>query len=370
MAAMEHKFTDSVTMDATRRIDGGYLVTTARAVRTGIQLYAGSEVGMPDRRVVRVYRPADEVHALASLQSFSHAPITINHPAEAVDASNWGKLAVGEVSTAALPDGEWVQLPLILKDAVAIAAVESGKRELSAGYTCTLDAAPAGADYDLVQRNIRINHLAIVDAARAGPEARIGDSAIIWGAGPIHTDHKDKDMTLKTVTVDGIPIEVTDQGAIVIATLQGRLADAAATAAAVALDHTNTLAARDRDLATAHGTIDSLKGKVLDTKALDAAVVARGDLIARAKAIAPSVVTDGKSGVEIKRAVLADRKVNVDGKSDEYIDARFDGLADSIETNGTADALGRITVAPDAQRAMTDAHNASVTDLNAWRKEA
>ena len=180
---------------------------------------------MADKAVVRVYRSPEEVFADASLQSFSHTPITNDHPAVAVTNENWKDLAVGEASTAAKRDGDWVHLPLILKDAAAVKAVESGKRELSAGYTCELDFTAGvtadGAAYDAVQRNIKINHLALVDRARAGPQARIGDGAG-WGAAPIQdaTPEKEPLMTLKTVTVDGIPIEVTDQGATVIATLQ------------------------------------------------------------------------------------------------------------------------------------------------------
>src|SRR5690606_5280771 len=181
---MDHKFTDSVTLDGTRLTGDGYLVTTARSVRTGVQLYAGSEVGRPEMRTVRVMRPADEVFSQDSLQSFSHTPVTLNHPSEAVTAANWSKLAVGEVSTAAKQDGDWISLPLILKDAAAIRAVQSGKRELSAGYTCELEWTDGHPDHDAIQRNIRINHLAVVDRARAGQEARIGDN---WGTSPIPT---------------------------------------------------------------------------------------------------------------------------------------------------------------------------------------
>src|SRR5690606_11989374 len=119
-------------------------------------------------------------------------------------------LAVGEVSTAAQKDGEWIALPLILKDAAAIKAVQGGKRELSAGYTCTLDwtpgTTPDGETYDAVQRGIKINHLAVVDRARAGSTARIGDGAETWGASPVLSqDGKERpmgDKPLKTVTVD------------------------------------------------------------------------------------------------------------------------------------------------------------------------
>ncbi len=41
-------FTDAVTIAGTRRTDDGYLAAEAKAVRTGIQLYTGDEVGKPE----------------------------------------------------------------------------------------------------------------------------------------------------------------------------------------------------------------------------------------------------------------------------------------------------------------------------------
>lgn len=55
------QFTDVVTVAGTRRRDDGYLGADARVARTGIQLYAGHEVGKPEMAVVRVYRPEGEV---------------------------------------------------------------------------------------------------------------------------------------------------------------------------------------------------------------------------------------------------------------------------------------------------------------------
>ncbi|SDJ60766.1 hypothetical protein SAMN05428953_107197 [Mesorhizobium muleiense] len=108
------QFTDAVTVAGTRRTEDGYLVAEARCVRTGIPVYAGDEVGKPELKTVRVYRGPDHVFAGASLQSFSHAPVTVNHPKDMVTAETWKDLAVGEVSTAAKKDGEWIMLPLIL----------------------------------------------------------------------------------------------------------------------------------------------------------------------------------------------------------------------------------------------------------------
>jgi hypothetical protein len=353
-----HHFVDSVTISGTKRTSDGYLTTVAKSVRTGEQLYAGYEVGKPNIPVVRVTRPAEEVFSRDSLQSFSHAPVTLNHPSEPVTSDNWKDLAVGEVSTAALPDGTWVSLPLILKDSSAIAAVESGKRELSAGYTCDLDWT--GED-TATMRNIRINHLAIVDKARAGEQARIGDGSISWGASPIHaTDTEIKSMTLKTVMVDGIgSVETTDAGALAINKLIGD-------AARVAETHTATVAALDAKLADADAALakaeaerDAALAKVLSDADLDKAAAARGDLIAKAKALAPNVVTDGKPALEIKKAVLAERKINLDGKSEAYVEARFDTLVeDNAGQEATRNALGNVTpaVTTDAETIASDAH--------------
>ncbi|MCZ7496267.1 DUF2213 domain-containing protein [Agrobacterium rhizogenes] len=379
------QFTDAVKVSGTRRTADGYLIAEAKSVRTGIQLYSGDEVGKPEMSVVRVYRPADQVFADASLQSFTHAPVTMNHPDEAVTADNWKELAVGEVSTAAKKDGEWVHLPLILKDAKAISAVEDGKRELSAGYTCELvwgdGVTPDGQEFNATQTNIKINHLAIVDRARAGSQARIGDGAS-WGAAPFIPDHNPKKetiMTLKTVTVDGIPVEVTDQGAVVISTLQTRLADANAKAEKAEAAHTAAIAAKDAELAKKDAELDAIKAKVLSDADLDKRVQERADLIAVANVIAKDVKTTGLSDAAIRKAVVAAKlgDAAISGKADAYIDARFDILAEDAKKEAGADPFARVVsdgLKPNLNDATreTKAWSDGVSDLNAWRyqKEA
>ncbi|MCZ7488186.1 DUF2213 domain-containing protein [Rhizobium rhizogenes] len=376
------QFIDAVKVSGTRRTADGYLIAEAKSVRTGIQLYSGDEVGKPEMHVVRVYRPAEQVFADASLQSFTHAPVTMNHPDEAVTADNWKELAVGEVSTAAKKDGEWVHLPLILKDAAAISAVEDGKRELSAGYTCELvwgdGVTPDGQPFNATQTNIKINHLAIVDRARAGSQARIGDDAS-WGAAPFIPDHNPKKetiMTLKTVTVDGIPVEVTDQGAVVIGTLQSRLADANVKAEKAEAAHTAALAAKDAELAKKDAELDAVKAKVLSDADLDKRVQARADLITVANVIAKDVKTEGLTDAAIRKAVVAAKlgDAAIAGKAEAYIDARFDILAEDAKKEAGADPFARVVsdgLKPNLNDATreTKAWSDGVSDLNAWRHQ-
>lgn len=337
------KFTDAVSIAGTRRRDDGYLVADARVARTGIQLYAGYEVGKPEMSVVRVYRPDSEVFSRDTLASFAHRPVTNDHPDEAVTADNWKEHAVGQTADEIARDGSFIRVPLMVSDGATIKLIEDGKRELSAGYTCDLafeaGKTADGETYDAVQKNIRANHVAIVQRGRAGSEVRIGDEASKWGAAPIRptTDKETITMSdaLRTVVVDGLSVSTTDQGAQAIAKLQKDLESSAAKLSDAEKAHQTAIAAKDAELAKKDAEIDDLKGKVLDAAALDKLVQARGDLIATAKAIAADVKVEGLSDAEIRKAVVAAKlgDAAVKDKAEAYIDARFDILAEDAAKN-------------------------------------
>ena len=370
----EHRFTDAATIAGARKTQDGYLVAEAFAVRTGVQHYTGAEVGLIDRDVVRVWRPEDEVKDPASVRTFSHAPITLGHP-EKVTADNWRDLAKGEVSTEAAWDGNKIKLPLIVKDAEAIAAIEGGTRELSAGYTCALEfsdgVTPEGESYDAIQRNIRINHLAIVPRGRAGSECRIGDGADKWGAAPI-TPSKQKEDTmsdaLKTVVLGDKAAQVAVADAQIIEQFKADQAKALADAQAA---HDKAIAAKDAEIDKIKGQLDAANEKVLDDAALDKRVADRADLIGKAQTIAKDVKTAGLSDAEIRKAAVVAKlgDAAVADKSDAYIEARFDVLAeDAAKGDGFAAAM-KDGVQTTAQGTVADqAYMASLNDMsNAWK---
>jgi hypothetical protein len=133
--------TDYAALDATgwRKTSDGYLTATARVARTGIQEYLGVEVGRPDMKKVRVYRPPSEVFSDKAMHSFAHRPMTMDHPNEFVTSKNWRKYAIGQTGDEVVRDGQSVRVPLVLMDSDSIAAVESGERvELSMGYVTDL----------------------------------------------------------------------------------------------------------------------------------------------------------------------------------------------------------------------------------------
>lgn len=372
------QFTDRMTMDgALRRTADGYAVVSARVARGGnVQTYLGSELGITDKALVRVYRPESEVFKKDAIASYAGVPITIGHPAAKVTADSWKDLAVGETGEEVLRDGEFVRVPMMLRDAKGIATVEGGTVELSMGYDANVIIAdgktPTGEAYDAIMSDFKMNHVAIVDKARGGEQLRIGDGVNTWGAAPINdaTPEKEPLMTLKTVTVDGIPIEVTDQGATVIATLQKRISDAAEAATQTETAHATAIAAKDGELAKKDAEIDALKGKVLDAAAIDKLVADRADLITKAKVLAKDVKTDGVSDADIRKAVvLAVVGDSAKDKPATYIDARFDILVeDAVKKAGDKDPFREVvkdglTPTADELKPVNDAYAQMVKDL-------
>lgn len=189
------QLSDALILDARRRNADGYMKVRARSARVGVYDYLGAEVDPEGKRfkagdIVKVYRPAEEVFATDSLASFVAKPITDNHPAVPVNSRNWKDHARGTVFGAVDEDGarNYVSFDLAFMDAALIDAIDSGKRELSNGYSCDLafedGTAPDGTRYQAVQRNIRGNHVAVVDRGRAGPECRVNDGFAVCDRAP------------------------------------------------------------------------------------------------------------------------------------------------------------------------------------------
>jgi hypothetical protein len=238
------KFTDRANIGKVKRTQEGYLVTQARAMRTGVQEYMAWEFGdttaadgFDDNDIVRVYRPAESVFSKDSLQSAVHIPVTVDHPDVQVGSDNYADLAVGEVSTDVMRDGEFAAFSIMLKDKRGIDAYDSGKVELSMGYTAEM-VRVEHKDYDYVMGKPSYNHIALVDKARAGSQARIGDDAKTqWGAAPNTTETK-KEVTmtdLKTVVVGDKAVSIAAADADIITQ--------------VLKDHASALEAKDATIA-------------------------------------------------------------------------------------------------------------------------
>ena len=126
--------------------------------------------------MISVRRPAEEVFAPACLASFEGMPVTDGHPSapEGVTAENSRFLQKGHahnVRRGAAPEDDLLLADLIITEPHLIGEILDGKREISCGYNYVL--CREGGEY--LQREIRGNHVAVVDAGRAGPRVSIRD---------------------------------------------------------------------------------------------------------------------------------------------------------------------------------------------------
>lgn len=374
------RFTDRVTAKGgMRATKDGYAILEARVARGGnVQTYLGDEIGFPDRAVVRVYRPQDEVFNRHSLSSYAGVPVTLGHPRTEVGAATWKDVAVGEVGDEVARDGEFVRVPMILRDASAIEEVKAGTRELSMGYQARIDLSdgvnPAGEPYDAVMRDLRMNHVAIVPVARGGNELRIGDGAANWGVSPVTTaDERTSRMAdnLQTVVVGDEAVETTAAGARAIEKLKARIAALDAAKSELESANAEAIAAKDEE-------IGELKAEVAEAKKataeidIDKLVAARAALVEAVKEIDASVEVEGKSDDDLRTDAVAKRlgKDAVKDASPAEILGMFNAIR-RLRRDPVADAIAaRPAGMTDAAGQADKSWRKSVSDLNAWRKGA
>jgi hypothetical protein len=366
-------FADKLSFDHPRKTADGYLVVRARAARAGIYDYLGKEIDPEGQtfaadQVVKVYRSEAEVFAQDSVASFLMKPVTNDHPSQPVTADNWRDHAKGVVGKA-LRDGDFLAFDIVLMDKAAILAVESGKRELSNGYASLIDFTPGetadGQQYDAVQKQIRGNHVAVVDKGRAGPLCRIGDGvsciplpgadliAILTdertynGGSNANTNEPARRETSSsqsgsaarqdgevkmphTLIIDGLQVtEVSDQAKAAIEKLQGQVRSADEARAKAEAD----VAKLTTDKATADAKITTLEQQVKDAKLTpqqlrDAAKV-YVKTIDTAKKLAPTLAIDADADEAAIRKAVVSAKLGDAAKdwSDEQIAVSFDTLA-------------------------------------------
>lgn len=319
--------TDQGNIRSSEMTKEGFLKFFATVTRTGVFTYQN-----PDGSLRRELRHPDEVFSRHSLDSMRMIPITNNHPPERlVSSENSKRLSVGNVGEAIEPDGKNVDASGVIQDKDALEAVRAGRNQLSLGYELELVEDPGeydGERYDFRQTNIRYNHLALVDQARAGKEAQI----VLDSADAVQV-HKDTKNPSKETKMKGVKVRL-DNGCEYEDVPQEVAAALTASQAQVKTLSSDLTAANSRaDKAEAER--DTTKAELKkaqeanNDEAIREAVKARTDLVALAQ---PHLDEDtvkklpNMSAAEIKTAIVVktDKDFNADGKSDEYVQARFD----------------------------------------------
>lgn len=352
-------------------LDNGMMKIPATLSRVGVFNYIS-----PDGSVRKELRTAAEVFDPESMASFELVPFVNDHPyAEggAVTVDNAKRLTVGTVG-GIHRSGDCLNGTVLISDSDTISDVKGGKTALSCGYFngreekagVYTDSAGRQHQYTHVQHKIRGNHVALVDVGRAGPEARLrldsADAAVLVTDEAAQTN---KEQTMKTLTLDSIPCEMSEASAAVVSKVLGDR-DAKIVA------HEATIRSNEAALAQAKSNAEKLQA-TLDSKTADlkdaqdpakfqAAVASRVSMESGARKVLGDAADLSKMNArQIKVAIVGKLKpsLNCDGKSDDYVDGLYD---DAMSTANAGNVASQVVTAQIASGAAKVVETKVTTD--------
>lgn len=279
--------------------DAGQMIVPCSFARTGVQLYSAVSLGITDAEegaMIEVTRSEDVVFDEASMESFRSSPVTIGHPMSddgapiLVTAENASTYQKGMLEGMPVRDEDTLTGTLVITDQEAIDAIEGGDRELSAGYTCDLLIEDTTEGQVYSQSNIKANHIAIVTKGRAGSSCVIADS-------------EEESTQEEAAAETGDTEETTETPEAILETLEDVTIDDEA-------DKVESVMIYDQ---------------AMFDEALKVAVKEKVEVLVKAAEIVADDLSD-MCVVDIKKTVIAKvtPSLSLDGKSDDYISARFD----------------------------------------------
>jgi len=386
----------------------GFLKGRAIVTSIGVFTYARK-----DGTVQRELRLPEEVFSERTLESMKLKPVTLNHPAELVTKDNADKLQVGSLGdnpswTKEWHDRNWEEvtdgincaIDMIITKKDAVDAVLNGKQALSMGYTCDLEMAEPGAtwcgvEYDFIQRNIRYNHCAIVDSARAGDNAKIelrADSQDAVLEYMVTKIDGGTTMELKKINLDGIDYQAEESVIKALNSEKARAdkAEKDACESKKAMDKkVSDLEDKNKELEkrisaleaekdtakakadNAEKELEELKKTSMDSSKIDEMVSAKIELLHNAEKAGVEVKSD-MADTDIKKAVITKvfPTANFDGKDDVYIQARYDATVEILAERADNNTRKFTADLPPEQRAdENDARERMIQRLKNHGKE-
>jgi uncharacterized protein len=366
------------------RTPEGYLRCEGVLTTTGIFRYTN-----PDGTERHELRLPEEVFQPDSIKSFHLVPLTDNHPdCGWLDSTNAKEHSRGAVDMPAKHGEEALKAKMLITDEALIKKILSrDKVQISNGYFADLEMRSGeynGERFDAVQRNIRGNHVAIVDEARAGPEARIKLDAADAIAMPTDfvvpsqrspAGHED---CIVKIRIDGVDFDVPEQTAQAferrIKKQDEKLEESRSQIEQLTAESGKLAGERDA-LKTQCAKLDGALKAASDPKRVREAIRARVALETKAGAILGAAVKlDELTDREVKVAVVSKLSAGfkADGKSEDYVSARFDAACELGEREGGIEAV-RQTLHDDADHAVEPVSHSAEQKFyedsqNAWKR--
>jgi hypothetical protein len=343
------------------RTSEGFLSGRAIVTSVGVFEYPDGKGGI--RKELRL---PEEVFSQKSLDSLKLKPVTNEHPPEMLNSENAKTFTIGYMgNNPSIPDG-WSSIPnmektdgyhvandMLIFDKDAIDEIEQGKRALSCGYDCDLEKASpkarwCGQSYDFIQRDILYNHTSIVPAGRAGDNARIRmdslNTTIDVTPKPDHVDSKDTKTNkekamdgLRTIVLDSVEYKAEDKVIDALASAKKEVEDTKTRLDSLTSEKEKVEAERDGYKASMDAMKVELETVKTDTSKMDAMVTERIALMETAKKVGFEIKA-GMDAPAIKKGCIATKFPTFDfaSKSDAYVQARFDILLETLDSDADA----------------------------------
>lgn len=380
--------------DKAELTEQGFLRIPAVLTRTGVFDYRKA-----DGTLIRELRHPDDVFEKASLESLRMAPVTDDHPSVFVDPENAKELTIGWLgdSIEVLEDRK-VTSTVVVSDKKTIAKIDAGKVELSCGYTADLvdeSGVYEGQRYDLRQKNIRYNHVALVDRGRAGPEVRLrldsDDANMVESV----KDEKLKEAPeMEKIKIDGKEYEVDKKVADAFNAFMKKtedemtkMKDGAKEKADLEKEKSDMAKELEKTKKDSQEALDAIKAKLdhaekslnkkedsMNKDEILKLVKERKKIEDVAEKVLGTEAKMDSSDLELMKAVIMkdDTTAQLEGQSEIYIKGRFDALAAEVAKRsvrateiGTIITDGRKPEEFDAKTAKERAHKDS---LDAWKQ--
>lgn len=162
--------------------NGFILVKDNPLSRVGVFPYSGVQIGGDPTKIYQVLRPEEELSNIEAIESFKLQPWIDEHIM--LGSQNDGLTPPEEKGIQGVIGEDVYYKDGILYGNLKIfsenlkSLIDAGKKQLSAGYRCIYEMTSGvwnGIPYDAIQRNIRGNHLALVQEGRMGKEVAVLD---------------------------------------------------------------------------------------------------------------------------------------------------------------------------------------------------
>ena len=306
--------------------EGFLIVKDNKLARSGILEYLPEELGLPSngQGMIKIFRDPVDLFDEKVLESFKSKTVTLQHPSKFVDSKNLEN-RVGWSKDDIRQEGDYILGSIVVDSQEGIDAIEKGTAEISLGYEAdvvAMDGVYNGERYTHIFKDMKGNHIAIVDRGRNGSMCKISDKKTKEG------------KNMKKIIHDGVEFEASEQ----IAQVFDKLTAERDTYKASISDMEEKVSDMEEKLEDAEEKkkeAEEAKAKMEDSMVsvdnLDAIVEERTAVIDKASKIVDGFESKGKSIEDMKKEAVIAKGRDITDKSADYVSACFD----MIETKTT-----------------------------------